>query len=81
MTPQAWGKTEGNAAPDAPLWQAVDGQPPHEARLAPPGTVWVCIACGKTTRDRFDTVGGWDESCMLNSILCHTPRGSDGRPV
>lgn len=67
------------AAEVAELWQAVEGQPPHEARLAPPGTVWVCAACGKTARDRFGTSDfGWDESCMLNSVLCHEPRGSDG---
>lgn len=66
-----------------PLWQAVEGQPPNESRLAPPGTVWVCSACGKTNRDRFATSDfGWDESCMLRSVLCHDPQGSSGtRPA
>lgn len=68
-------------AEEAELWQAVEGQPPHEARLAPPGTIWVCAMCGKTARDRFDAPRGWDESCMMNSVLCHEPRGSNGQPA
>lgn len=47
--------------------------------IAPDGQVWVCGACGKTSRTRygFDDDDknvcdpGWDESCMLNSTLCH----------
>ncbi len=40
-------------------------------RIAPAGTIWVCAACGKTSRDRFGDKGSeWDESCMLNSVLC-----------
>lgn len=43
-------------------------------RLAPTGAVWVCVACGKTARDRYGLKGehspGWDESCMLNALLC-----------
>lgn len=45
-------------------------------RFAPEGAVWVCGACGKTSdydaygiEGRFDR--GWDESCMLNAVLCH----------
>jgi len=44
-------------------------------RYALAGQVWVCGACGKTAdKDRFGIEGavssGWDESCMLNAILC-----------
>lgn len=41
-------------------------------RIAPPGTIWVCGACGKTSKDRYgDRSSSWDESCVLNSVLCH----------
>ncbi len=62
--------------------------------LAATGQVWVCGACGKTSRTRYgfidDGTGrgadytpdgervaapGWDESCMLNAVLCHADRG------
>ena len=43
--------------------------------IAPEGTIYVCGACGKTSEDRFGMVGehsyGWDESCMMNSVLCY----------
>ena len=55
--------------------------------LAPEGCIYVCGACGKTSRNRagFLPDGGrgkdedehgriaqssWDESCMLNAVLC-----------
>jgi len=38
--------------------------------IAPEGMVWVCGACGKTTKDKYGNERGWDESCMLNAILC-----------
>jgi len=44
-------------------------------RIAPKGKVWVCCACGKTSKDRYglrfpeETTRGWDESCLLNSQL------------
>ena len=60
--------------------------------LAPAGQVWVCTACGKTSRTNFGFVDdgtqrgchlacnrsrvadpGWDESCMLNAVLCYEP--------
>lgn len=42
-----------------------------EKRFAPTGAVWVCGACGKTSKDRYgDGRSSWDESCMLNAILC-----------
>lgn len=44
-------------------------------RHAADGTIWVCGACGKTAKDRYGIEGehspGWDESCMLNAVLCH----------
>ena len=61
---------------------------PTPPRLAPPGFVWVCVACGKTARDRYGIEGehspGWDESCMLNSELVEESRivrGNGGRIV
>lgn len=38
---------------------------------APKGQVYVCGACGKTskTKNGFDTPG-WDVSCMLHAVLC-----------
>lgn len=54
-------------------------------RIAPAGAIWVCGACGKTARDRYGIEGehdrGWDESCMLNAVLCAEAslvRGDDG---
>lgn len=42
-------------------------------RFATAGSLWVCLACGKTAEDRFGIEGkhskGWDESCMLNAQL------------
>jgi hypothetical protein len=40
---------------------------------APDGAIFVCGACGKTSKSIYgdDTkFGGWDESCMLNAVLC-----------
>lgn len=42
--------------------------------IAPEGQVWVCGACGKRSRDKYGDQRinhGWDESCMLNSVLCY----------
>ena len=42
--------------------------------VAPEGQVWVCTACGKRSQDRYGNQRinrGWDESCMLNSVLCY----------
>ena len=50
----------------------------HGNRRAKPGYVWMCGACGKTSRDRygFDRIShGWDESCMLHAVLVE-----DGAP-
>jgi hypothetical protein len=57
---------------------------------APADQVWVCGACGKTSRTRygFDDSNksvadrGWDESCMMNAVLCWADRGlGDWRAV
>lgn len=39
-------------------------------RVAPDGFVYVCMACGKRSRDKYGDQPlsrGWDESCMLNA--------------
>jgi hypothetical protein len=38
------------------------------------GQVYVCMACGKRSKDiyGFKKISrGWDESCMLNALLCY----------
>jgi hypothetical protein len=43
-------------------------------QVAPDGQVFVCMACGKMSKDRYGMQrisSGWDESCMLNAILCY----------
>lgn len=51
-------------------------------RIAPHGAIWVCGACGKTSQDQFGIEGqhsvGWDESCMLNAVLCHLAKNEAG---
>lgn len=53
--------------------------------IAPKGAIWVCGACGKTARDNYgegEHTAGWDESCMMNAVLCDERslmRGHDGR--
>lgn len=39
---------------------------------APAGTVWICHACGKRARHRYDggIDHGWDVSCMSHAVLC-----------
>lgn len=35
--------------------------------------IWVCMACGKRSRDRHGTHAlnkGWDVSCAMNAELC-----------
>lgn len=37
-------------------------------------TVYVCLACGKRSLDRYGRQAidrSWDESCMLNAALCY----------
>lgn len=42
--------------------------------IAPKGQVFVCGACGRRSKDLYGDQAidcTWDESCMLNAILCH----------
>lgn len=43
------------------------------AMIAAPGTIWVCLACGKTERDLAGITRGWDVSCAINAVLCVDP--------
>lgn len=46
---------------------------PNYPDVAPEGNIFVCGACGKTSKSIYgdDPTGwGWDESCMLNAVLC-----------
>lgn len=47
--------------------------------FAPPGTIYVCGACGKTSDNEYgeDTRNGWDESCMLHAVLCEDKKRFD----
>jgi len=44
-------------------------------RYAKAGSVYVCGACGKKSKDLYGEGGGWDESCMLNAVLCDEGTG------
>lgn len=57
--------------------------------LAPAGCLYVCRACGKTSKSRAgfdpqtgrnlpDTTRGWDESCTMNSVLCLMQKDEQG---
>jgi hypothetical protein len=49
---------------------------------APVGQIWVCCMCGKTSKNRagtFRASPGWDESCMVNAILCFEEKGPEGQ--
>lgn len=65
------------SAHPAPEWQAVPGQD-RKAGAAPSGQVFVCAACGKTSKSIYQGPRGWDESCAMNAVLCYEPRGSTG---
>lgn len=55
---------------------------PKGTDLAPEGQVYVCGACGKTSytqygfdeNDQSQADSGWDESCMMNAVLCYERR-------
>jgi hypothetical protein len=54
-------------------------QEPPKKDVAGPGEIFVCSACGKTSKRRTPTGrGGWDESCMMHAILCYEKKGKDG---
>jgi hypothetical protein len=52
----------------------------------PDNMVWVCRACGRTSRTRYGfnenrervCDRGYDESCMVNSVLCYKPGKGPG---
>jgi hypothetical protein len=54
---------------------------------APAGQMWLCGACGKRSRNKSGTHAidyGYDESCMLNSVLVYEAsirRNAAGRIV
>lgn len=54
-------------------------------RIAPDDGIWVCGACGKTAVDRYGIEGDhspmWDESCMLNAVLCKREGITPGQRV
>jgi hypothetical protein len=53
---------------------------------APDGQIFICGACGKESKTMSGiyengaeaALGSWDESCMLNAILCYTKKGEGG---
>lgn len=51
-------------------------------RVAPPGQIYVCGACGKRSKDKYGEQmidRGWDVSCMMWAVLCYNPRGPSGK--
>ena len=42
--------------------------------LAPEGKVWVCVHCGRFSRDKDGNTSekspGWDMACRVHAILC-----------
>jgi hypothetical protein len=57
---------------NAKTWRAVENQPDKsKEKIAPAGTIFVCAACGKTSRDVTRGPAGWDVSCMQHAVLCH----------
>lgn len=50
---------------------------PNYPDQAPEDQIFVCAACGKTSKSIYGEqtgLGGWDESCMLNAVLCYENR-------
>lgn len=46
-------------------------------RANPPGTVWVCAACGKWWRGQ--RMAAPDTSCFLHAVLCHETDRTEGK--
>jgi len=45
-----------------------------EVKIAPKGQVFVCMACGKRSKDIFGDMKidhGWDVSCAMSCVLCY----------
>lgn len=68
------------------------GTPNPGTQPCAPEHVWICAACGKTSttqygfddRNKSTASAGWDESCMLNAVLCtkaSIERNAEGRIV
>jgi len=57
----------------------------REEWIASEGKIWVCLACGKTAKDkRGDPNTSWDEACFLNCDLFDEDKltySSNGRYV
>ena len=55
--------------------------PPDYPDWAPAGQIFVCGACGKTSKNIYgedpNNPFSWDESCMLNAVLCYEDRRDD----
>lgn len=52
--------------------------PPNYPLIAPEGQVFICAACGKKSSKLLGDAGyDWDESCILNAVLCYL----DGKVV
>lgn len=53
-------------------------------RFSTDGKIWLCCVCGKRAKDQFGMVGrrsiGWDESCMLNSVLVDDDDDQSDKP-
>ena len=52
--------------------------------IAPEGQIFVCSCCGKRSKDKygFHRIDyGWDVSCVLNSVLCHEKKDSNGNYI
>lgn len=45
-------------------------------KVAPEGQIYVCNACGKTSKDLYgeDSDYGWDESCSMHAVLCYSQK-------
>lgn len=47
--------------------------------VAQKGTIFVCGACGRQSRDRYGDQklsSGWDTSCMTHAVLCYEEQKS-----
>ncbi len=48
--------------------------------ICAPEHIWVCGACGKTSKTKAPTIHaqqGWDASCMMNAVLCEKDKRPD----
>ena len=55
-----------------------------EVNTAPSGQVFVCMACGKRSKDIFGDMKidrGWDVSCAMNCVLCYEKKDNNDKWV